>query len=95
LHKVLNSLLHRIEPDCTFNQGSFTRILPLSPFHSLDLSNATDRMPIALQLRVIERVIGKERAMAWAHILVGYEYNSKGNPSVKYNCGQPMGAYSS
>jgi hypothetical protein len=95
LHKVLNQMLRRIGPDCTFDQGSFTRILPLSPFHSLDLSNATDRMPIALQLRVVERIIGKERSMAWAHILTGYEYNSKGNPSVKYNCGQPMGAYSS
>jgi hypothetical protein len=95
LHKVLNQMLRKIGPDCTFNQGSFTRILPLSPFHSLDLSNATDRMPIALQLRVIERIVGKERAVAWAHILTGYEYTSKGNPSVKYNCGQPMGAYSS
>lgn len=95
LHKQLNAMLRRIGPDCTFDQGSFTRILPLSPYHSLDLSNATDRMPLALQLRVVERVIGKERAMAWAHILTGYEYNSKGNPSVKYNCGQPMGAYSS
>lgn len=95
LHKVLNQMLRRIGPDCTFDQGSFTRILPLSPFHSLDLSNATDRMPIALQLRVIERIVGKERAVAWAHILTGYEYTSKGNPSVKYNCGQPMGAYSS
>jgi len=63
--------------------------------HSLDLSNATDRMPLALQLRVISRIIGEERAKAWAHILVGYEYNSKGGPAVKYNCGQPMGAYSS
>jgi len=26
---------------------------------------------------------------------VGYEYNSKGNPSVIYAAGQPMGAYSS
>jgi hypothetical protein len=95
LHRVLNSMLRKIGPDCTFNQGNFIRILPLSPFHSLDLSNATDRMPIALQRRVISRIIGEDRAEAWAHILTGYEYNSKGNPSVKYNCGQPMGAYSS
>lgn len=95
LHKVMNQMLRKIGPDCTFSQGSFTRILPLSPFYSLDLSNATDRMPIALQLRVVERIIGKERAVAWAHILTGYEFTSKGNPSVKYNCGQPMGAYSS
>ena len=95
LHMVMNRMLRKIGPDCTFDQGSFTRILPLSPFHSLDLSNATDRMPIALQRRVISRIVGEERATAWAHILVGYEYTSKGNPSVNYNCGQPMGAYSS
>jgi hypothetical protein len=96
LHRVMNSILRRLEPDCTFNQGSFVdRIASLSPFHSLDLSNATDRMPIALQRRVIERLIGVERANAWAHVLVGYEFTSKGNPSVKYNAGQPMGAYSS
>lgn len=96
LHKALNLMLRRIGPDCTFNQSHFkTCLLSLSPFHSLDLSNATDRMPIALQLRVIKKVVGEDRAVAWAHILTGYEYNSKGNPSVKYNCGQPMGAYSS
>jgi hypothetical protein len=96
LHRALNSILRNLEPDCTFNQGSFAnRITSLSPFHSLDLSNATDRMPLELQRRVIERLIGVERANAWAHVLVGYEFTSKGNPSVTYNAGQPMGAYSS
>jgi hypothetical protein len=33
LHKVLNQMLRKIGPDCTFDQGSFIRILPLSPFH--------------------------------------------------------------
>jgi hypothetical protein len=96
LHDTLNGILRRIKTDCTFNQNHFTSVLShLRPFYSLDLSNATDRMPIALQRRVISRLIGEERAMAWAHILVEYEYTSKGSPSVKYNTGQPMGAYSS
>jgi len=96
LHDAMNSILRGIPCDCTFNQDSFhSRLLPLRPFHSLDLSNATDRMPIVLQQRVIERLFGQEKAVAWAHILVGYEYNSKGNPSVRYAAGQPMGAYSS
>lgn len=95
-HDALNSVLKGIKCDCTFNQGNFISVLSsLRPFHSLDLSNATDRMPIALQRRVFERLFGAEKAAAWAHILVGYEYTSKGNPSVKYNAGQPMGAYSS
>jgi len=37
----------------------------------------------------------REKAVAWAHILVGYEYNSKGNPTVRYAAGQPMVVYSS
>jgi hypothetical protein len=95
-HKALNKVLRAIRTDCTFDQGSFkSRLASLGPFHSLDLTAATDRMPLALQLRVFERMFGKEKASAWANVLVGYEYTSKGNPSVKYNCGQPMGAYSS
>jgi len=47
LHKVINSILSKIGPDCTFDQGTFTRVLPLSPFHSFDLCNLTDRMPLA------------------------------------------------
>jgi len=94
-HDAMNSILRKIKTDCTFSQGSFTRILPLSPFYSLDLSNATDRMPLVVQMRVFEKLFGKEKASAWAHVLVGYEYTSKGNPSVSYNAGQPMGAYSS
>jgi len=37
----------------------------------------------------------REKAVAWAHILVGYEYNPKGNPTVRYAAGQPMVVYSS
>jgi hypothetical protein len=96
LHSVLNNMLRRIKCDCTYNQGAFTRILSSSgPFHSLDLSNATDRMPIAVQLRVLTRIVGSEKALAWSRILVGWEYTSKGSPAVKYSAGQPMGAYSS
>jgi hypothetical protein len=43
----------------------------------------------------MERMFGVEKASAWAHILVGYEYMSKDSPAVSYAAGQPMGAYSS
>jgi hypothetical protein len=96
LHEHLNKCLRRLgKVDCTYNQGAFTWLASLSPLHSLDLSNATDRMPLALQRRVISHIAGEDFANAWAHILVGYEYSSKGNPSVCYAAGQPMGAYSS
>nr|UJQ92528.1 MAG: putative RNA-dependent RNA polymerase [Mitoviridae sp.] len=94
-HDLMNRLLKRIPCDQTFDQNKFTSASLPGPYHSLDLSNATDRMPIKLQRRLIGWMFGEERAAAWAHVLVGYEYNSKGNPSVTYNAGQPMGAYSS
>lgn len=56
LHLNIFRLLKRIRCDYTFNQGAFVRDLPQAPsgsFHSIDLSAATDRMPIALQKRVV------------------------------------------
>jgi len=97
LHDSLNRCLRRISTDCTFNQNRFLDVLPYTgPYHSLDLTAATDRMPIALQQRVIARVIGQDRAEAWARILTSYEFTiSKSSQTVKYGAGQPMGAYSS
>jgi hypothetical protein len=96
-HDALNSILKRIRADCTYDQGRVTTFASTfrGPFFSLDLSNATDRMPLSLQMRIFERLFGEEKAKAWAHVLVGYEYTSKDSPSVMYNAGQPMGAYSS
>lgn len=46
-HQALMSLLKRLETDCTFNQDNYQRILSLpGPYASLDLSSATDRMPL-------------------------------------------------
>lgn len=96
LHDALAKVLKAIPTDCTFNQGAVTRGLTfLGPYYSYDLSNATDRMPITLQKKVIATIIGNDGAAAWAHLLSGYEFATKGAPSVKYQCGQPMGAYSS
>lgn len=47
----------------TYNQEAFTRSLPVgrlpdnNSFHSIDLSAATDRMPIALQKRVVQAML--------------------------------------
>nr|UJQ92538.1 MAG: putative RNA-dependent RNA polymerase [Mitoviridae sp.] len=97
LHDALNAILKKIPQDCTFNQNHFLKCLPpKGPYYSIDLSNATDRMPVSLQKTVIREVIGEARTDAWAHILTGYEYTLQGMARVaKYACGQPMGAYSS
>lgn len=98
LHENLNDLLKRIECDCTFNQNHFHNCLRSGPYHSLDLHAATDRMPIALQKRVLRLLIGEDRADAWESILVGSGFHLERNRSTEtilYEVGQPMGAYSS
>lgn len=95
LHDRMNAFLRAIPNDCTFDQDRFTSILPSTgPYHSLDLSNATDRMPIELQKSILSRIIGKPQAEVWARILTRWEYQSDAGP-VFYRTGQPMGAYSS
>lgn len=97
LHDSLNGILKRIWSDCTFRQNHFLTCLPsLGPYYSLDLSNATDRMPLQLQKRVLSRVIGVDRAEAWSRLLVGHEFSVRGlHSTINYGAGQPMGAYSS
>lgn len=97
LHDSLNRILKRIRSDCTFNQNHFLTCLPsLGPYYSLDLSNATDRMPLQLQKRVLSKVIGTDKTEAWARLLVGHDYTVRGmNSTINYGAGQPMGAYSS
>jgi hypothetical protein len=52
-------------------------------------------MPLLLQKKLFARLFGEDKAEAWARVLVGWEYNIRGRPAVKYAAGQPMGAYSS
>lgn len=100
LHNSLNRFLRDIKMDCTFRQNNFLSVLPIGPnvvYHSVDLSAATDRMPLTLQKRVIAKLSADAaRSEAWARILVNYPFNNKDleNP-IYYRAGQPMGAYSS
>nr|DBA07246.1 TPA_asm: RNA-dependent RNA polymerase [Gigaspora rosea mitovirus 2] len=101
LHKALMGHLKTLKSDCTFNQGSFMAKLPVvGPYYSMDLSSATDRLPVVIQEQVLAEMISKEYAAAWRALICDRDYmTSWGNPSqrhfVRYACGQPMGAYSS
>jgi hypothetical protein len=97
LHNYLFDILKRIPQDSTFNQGRDIGILKPtkgSQFHSIDLSNATDRFPIVLQFDILSTMFGKEYAEAWRHVMVGYPFDYK-DRKVTYVRGNPMGAYSS
>jgi len=98
LHEALFSLLKRIPGDCTFDQASFARTLPKEgPYHSLDLTAATDRFPLWIQRAVIAEVTScEEYGSAWAELIADREFSVPWTGGrVLYSCGQPMGAYSS
>jgi hypothetical protein len=65
LHNALNKVLRRIHCDCTFDQGKFKLLLEDKPIYfSIDLSAATDRMPITFQKKVLSYLIGEAKANA-------------------------------
>jgi len=97
LHDGLYGLLRTIPMDGTFDQLAPIRRLsdlrPDSQLFSFDLSSATDRLPVALQVQVLE-ALGFHASGAWAHLLTAREW-WLGRKILKYAVGQPMGAYSS
>lgn len=93
-HDRIMRLLRRIPMDVTFGQD-------ISPFgdtahsyHSIDLTNATDRFPISLQKEVFGLLFGSDLAVAWESVLVDRSFTFD-NAEYLYKAGQPMGAYSS
>lgn len=110
IHKMIFSFLQSIPNDATFDQGAavrrcFQKAEAAGKSFGYDLSAATDRLPIRVQVSILSKLIGKEAAEAWAEILVGRPYvmmstpTKKGEPrfvdAYRYAVGQPMGALSS
>lgn len=97
LHESLIAFLSKTPGDCTFSQLSPSRYLPVTgPYHSLDLSSATDRFPSTVQKAVLSALIrDEEYADAWLRIMTGLPFDNPWGPPVTYGAGQPMGAYSS
>lgn len=98
LHTFLGGLLRRIPTDMTYNQGAFAPVDHLKgaeKYHSIDLSAATDRMPVFLQRRILRLFMTAEKVDAWNRILTDLPFLVNDDQLVKYSVGQPMGAYSS
>lgn len=96
LHKSIFRLLKTKECDGTFNQLAPLKRLMSNPqigekFSCFDLSSATDRIPVQVQVQILN-AIGVD-GYAWQELL-SFPYFYKGEP-VEYSVGQPMGAYSS
>lgn len=97
LHSRIFRLLSTINQDCTHNQVKHLCNLELashSRFHSIDLTTATDRFPIAIEREILDVWFGREYADHWHKIMVKYPFEFEGS-YLKYETGNPMGAYSS
>jgi len=79
----IKALLKSLGVKCTFKAGK--------RLQSMDLSAATDRLPIDLQVQVLE-ILGYEGKL-WKQVL-DREWWYHGQ-LIRYSVGQPMGAYSS
>lgn len=109
LHSMLSTFLASLPNDGTRDQiSSWKRAAQKSLVgHSFgyDLSAATDRLPIAIQVAILEPIIGKRAADLWKQLLVKRSYalltsrtdlaTGGFHHALKYAVGQPMGALSS
>jgi len=110
LHSIIfEHILAKISQDGTMDQMAPIRnLLRKDPSYlaSLDLSAATDRLPMWLQVAILAFLLGADYAHHWKAILVNRDYSLlipnlfslSALPSryrVRYAVGQPMGALSS
>ncbi|QKI79964.1 RNA-dependent RNA polymerase [Erysiphe necator associated mitovirus 16] len=82
--KPIIALLKSLGVKCTVKTGG-------KRLQSMDLSAATDRLPVVLQEQILN-ILGFEGTI-WKNVL-DREWDLKGE-TVRYSVGQPMGAYSS
>jgi len=103
LHDMISEILKSLPNDGTFDQRAavdrcFLKVKSAGVSYGYDLSAATDRLPISLQVSILTPLIGKECALAWKMLLVGRSYWLEDQGvlrELRYSVGQPMGALSS
>lgn len=109
LHNYLMELLNAIPNDGSKDHGAaFERAsrkaVEFNCCFGYDLSAATDRLPLSLQVKILSKLFDPIFASNWANLLVGRTYTlyspKKKNQVesvdfLKYAVGQPMGAKSS
>jgi hypothetical protein len=97
LHKSIMRTISLWRQDGTFDQyAPVKELLRQKPsgLWSYDLSAATDRLPLQVQKILLQPILGLHGAEAWGNLLVKRDY-CLGSKALRYQVGQPMGAYSS
>jgi hypothetical protein len=64
-------------------------------YHSFDLTQRTDRFPVAFQQLVFGKIFGFDKAEAWTHVMTAHRFDLPNGGTAKYMAGQPMGRYTS
>jgi hypothetical protein len=102
LHKTINSYLSILDNDGTFDQERIINIVRdwtkdgTNDIFSLDLTSATDLLPIDLQEKILSLLLMDGKAASnWKSLLVGRDFYIDDSTSIRYSVGQPMGARSS
>jgi hypothetical protein len=102
LHALIFEILREVPMDGTFDQlKPLSRLNQSLRLYSLDLTAATDRLPIVLQKELLIGLFDKSFADAWALLLTDRNYGfyslgyEKYHGQYRYAVGQPMGALSS
>jgi hypothetical protein len=101
---MIFSFLRSLPNDGTFDQHKSVlrcaeKVEKSQKSFGYDLSAATDRLPIDLQVSVLIPLIGEKAANAWKKLLTDRDYHlftpELGDEDLRYSVGQPMGALSS
>nr|ALD89100.1 RNA-dependent RNA polymerase [Macrophomina phaseolina mitovirus 1] len=113
LSAAIFDCLRRVPQDGTFNQSApLDRLRQLKregklegqKFYSYDLSAATDRLPVDLQVQILSIYFGEQFGTLWRSVMTDRDWSAKvvtvpGLPAeeeqFRYAVGQPMGALSS
>jgi hypothetical protein len=98
IHSDLLGCLKKLPQDRTFTQDPKNQWNNTEPFNSLDLSSATDRFPLFLQVKLISILYNRYAfSQIWKEILVNRKFaiSLDSTDTVQYKVGQPMGSYSS
>jgi hypothetical protein len=101
LHDTLFDLLKSIPEDATFDQDAASDVIrewtsnPAAELNSFDLTAATDRLPLSLQGRILNNMLGMDAiGHHWVNIFANRTYYDVDNLPVKYSVGGPMGSKS-
>lgn len=104
LHEWIFDTLRFISTDGTHDQLKPVRARAgtVKAAYSLDLTAATDRLPISIQVKLLGYLVNESFATQWARLLVSRPYVLPRNQKLgteqlelRYSVGQPMGALSS